>query len=252
MKWRVPLPRRGLKDVVVLVIMPLAAIIIFLSSYGAFSRSDPIDTKQSYGARNVVPSIDDVEEVKQSGPSRAARLGRLWSPYRAFKQSRGSNVEEYEDEESGSLWKQVKFSRPSFLGGQIDTDRVEQGDGDTWDEDYPRRSKSGSSPRLKQKYDSEHEYKRNGLLVVNPQARHPIWDLIEKSRADWDAKQARQSKTLEEAVNNYRGRYNRSPPKGFDKWWKYAMDNNVKLVDEYDQIVSMTAHCRGCDISGHA
>ncbi len=46
-----------------------------------------------------------------------------------------------------------------------------------------------------------------------------------------------QSKTLDEAVINYRRRYNRAPPKGFDKWWEYAMKNDVKMVDEYDQIV---------------
>jgi hypothetical protein len=54
---------------------------------------------------------------------------------------------------------------------------------------------------------------------------------------DWDALLRRQSTTLEEAVAEYKHRYSRSPPKGFDKWWQFARNNNVNLVDEYDNIM---------------
>ena len=47
---------------------------------------------------------------------------------------------------------------------------------------------------------------------------------------------ARQSKTLRDAVVEYRTRYGREPPKGFDDWWQFAQDNNVKLVDEFNAI----------------
>ena len=43
---------------------------------------------------------------------------------------------------------------------------------------------------------------------------------------------ARQSKTLEEAVENYRLRYGRNPPKGFDKWFNWAKENDVKIIDD--------------------
>ncbi|KAF8918437.1 glycosyl transferase family 90-domain-containing protein [Mucidula mucida] len=82
---------------------------------------------------------------------------------------------------------------------------------------------------------AEHTY-ANGLLVVNPDGRHPIFDLIARAELDWKEKQRRASRTLGEAVKEYRKRYRRDPPKGFDKWWEYVQRHNVQLPDEYDQI----------------
>lgn len=83
-----------------------------------------------------------------------------------------------------------------------------------------------------------HTFNPNGILEPNPKGQHPIYDLIERSHGAWQEKLDGASKTLAEAVNEYRKRYNRAPPKGFDRWWAWAADNNVQLPDEYDQIVS--------------
>lgn len=48
---------------------------------------------------------------------------------------------------------------------------------------------------------------------------------------------SKQSKTLRDAVVEYRKRYGREPPKGFGDWWKFAQENNVRLVDEFNAIV---------------
>lgn len=48
--------------------------------------------------------------------------------------------------------------------------------------------------------------------------RHPINDLIANATKQWEDKLARQSKTLEEAVREYKRRHGRKPPKGFDDW----------------------------------
>ncbi|KAJ9115819.1 hypothetical protein QFC22_004960 [Naganishia vaughanmartiniae] len=82
----------------------------------------------------------------------------------------------------------------------------------------------------------EHTYMDNGLVAVNPRGRHPIYDLLKRSQKAWKDKSARQSTTLRQAVKEYRRRYQRSPPKGFDLWWNYVQENNVQLPDEYDQI----------------
>lgn len=63
-----------------------------------------------------------------------------------------------------------------------------------------------------------HKYLDNGLLVVNPKGQHPIYDLLEKGKEVWDGKLERASKTLGQAVDEYRRRYDRAPPKGFDRW----------------------------------
>lgn len=41
-----------------------------------------------------------------------------------------------------------------------------------------------------------------------------------------------QSKTLPQAVSEYKRRYGRPPPKGFEQWWKFARRNDIKIVDD--------------------
>jgi hypothetical protein len=67
----------------------------------------------------------------------------------------------------------------------------------------------------------------NGLLAVNmslPTTSHPIKQLISDAKVEWEAKKEKQSKTLEQAVAEYKRRNGgMNPPKGFDKWWKFAV-----------------------------
>lgn len=65
---------------------------------------------------------------------------------------------------------------------------------------------------------------------------HPIHALIANATVQWESLLSKQSKTLAQAVKEYRRRYGRNPPKGFDRWFKFAQDNGVILIDEYDQI----------------
>ncbi|GAA5950283.1 hypothetical protein JCM21900_001101 [Sporobolomyces salmonicolor] len=65
---------------------------------------------------------------------------------------------------------------------------------------------------------------------------HPIAHLISRAEDEWEQMLRRQSQTLEQAVQEYERRYGMKPPVGFDSWWRYAMQNRVVLVDEYDQI----------------
>ncbi|KAG6890054.1 hypothetical protein C0995_012512 [Termitomyces sp. Mi166 len=81
-----------------------------------------------------------------------------------------------------------------------------------------------------------HTYRDDGILEVNPDGGHPIFELIELANARWKSKLERASKTFDEAVREYVKRYKRRPPKGFDKWWRYVEENNVQLPDEYNQI----------------
>lgn len=47
---------------------------------------------------------------------------------------------------------------------------------------------------------------------------HPIHGLMREARANWTAKVEQQSKSLDEAVREYRRRFGREPPPGFEKW----------------------------------
>ena len=65
---------------------------------------------------------------------------------------------------------------------------------------------------------------------------HPIHQLINSAEGELFAISSRQSRTLKEAVAEYKRRYNISPPPNFDKWFEYAKDKGVQLIDEYDTI----------------
>lgn len=64
----------------------------------------------------------------------------------------------------------------------------------------------------------KHTYRKDGLLEVNPRGPHPIFELISRAEANWEAKMNKASKTLEQACREYERRYRRLPPLGFDKW----------------------------------
>ncbi|EMD36971.1 glycosyltransferase family 90 protein [Gelatoporia subvermispora B] len=66
---------------------------------------------------------------------------------------------------------------------------------------------------------------------------HPIPKLMAEAEDNFRQLLARQSRTLQEAVDEYKRRYNRDPPHGFDEWWRFARDNDVLMIDEYDSIV---------------
>jgi hypothetical protein len=65
---------------------------------------------------------------------------------------------------------------------------------------------------------------------------HPIRKLIASAREEFTATASRQSRTLKEAVKEYRRRYKIPPPPHFDKWYDFAVANKVQLIDEYDAI----------------
>ncbi|OCH90505.1 hypothetical protein OBBRIDRAFT_730693 [Obba rivulosa] len=66
---------------------------------------------------------------------------------------------------------------------------------------------------------------------------HPIPQLMAEAEDKFRQLLSRQSRTLEETVAEYKKRYNRDPPQGFDEWWGFARDNDVLMIDEYDSIM---------------
>jgi hypothetical protein len=66
---------------------------------------------------------------------------------------------------------------------------------------------------------------------------HPIPELMANAEKSFRDLLSRQSISLKKAVAEYKRRYNRNPPKGFDEWWDFAVKNNVKIIDEYDGLM---------------
>lgn len=84
---------------------------------------------------------------------------------------------------------------------------------DTDDTHLPNRIASSKKKALE-----KHTYRADGLLEVNPNGPHPIFKLIRDAEVAWKNKHRRASKTLKEAVAEYKRRYGRDPPRGFDHW----------------------------------
>ncbi|KAL9603270.1 MAG: hypothetical protein Q9219_001292 [cf. Caloplaca sp. 3 TL-2023] len=65
---------------------------------------------------------------------------------------------------------------------------------------------------------------------------HPIHQLITQAERNFEAVKSKQSQTLHDAVTEYRRRYKVPPPPNFDKWYQFAKERDVQLIDEYDEI----------------
>lgn len=60
--------------------------------------------------------------------------------------------------------------------------------------------------------------RKDGRMVIVEGEPHPIPGLIERGKESWEELKARQSKTFAQAVEEYKRRNGRNPPKGFDQW----------------------------------
>src|SRR5712671_5600135 len=69
------------------------------------------------------------------------------------------------------------------------------------------------------------------LLSPTTEQSHPIARLINDANEAFEHKRARQSATLAEAVEEYRRRYGMPPPPNFDKWFRFAQQKGVQLID---------------------
>ncbi|KNG52081.1 glycosyltransferase family 90 protein [Stemphylium lycopersici] len=74
------------------------------------------------------------------------------------------------------------------------------------------------------------------LQLPDQSPHHPIELIIRKAQQDFDRLVNQQSKTLQSAEAEYRKRYSRNPPPGFDKWFSYAQSKQSVLIDDFDMI----------------
>ncbi|KAJ9111349.1 hypothetical protein QFC19_001117 [Naganishia cerealis] len=137
---------------------------------------------------------------------------------------------------SADLSSETSFTQNRFSHIQQRKSPAQQ---DGWNPRKHKHDADGSQAHVAS-HTGRHETK-NGLLRVDlnlPGSQHPISQLIDKSQEKWEAKKAKQSTTLKQAVEEYKKRHRgKLPPKGFDKWWKFVIKHNVPLVDEYDNIM---------------
>lgn len=67
---------------------------------------------------------------------------------------------------------------------------------------------------------------------------HPIDSLIEEASRQHEIykQHFRTENSIQDAVVEYKRRYNMRPPPGFDVWYEYAVNTSTTIVDDFDQI----------------
>lgn len=93
-------------------------------------------------------------------------------------------------------------------------------------------------------------------MLIEEGKPHPIFGLMKRAKERWRVLNQRQSKTFGEAVGEYRRRYGRNPPKGFDRWcvesrrsltmlltccrYAFARYHNVQLIECVSLTLALT------------
>jgi len=72
---------------------------------------------------------------------------------------------------------------------------------------------------------------RPAPIIAEEEAHHPIDILLKRGEETFMRLNSSQSTTLQEGVKEYKRRYGRNPPKGFDRWWDWAQIRGITLVD---------------------
>ena len=84
--------------------------------------------------------------------------------------------------------------------------------------------------------EGHHAHESNEPVPAPNAQSHPIHKLISTAEEEFEKLKSRQSRSLKDAVAEYRKRYKMPPPPNFDKWYEFATKNSVVLMDEYDLI----------------
>jgi hypothetical protein len=74
-------------------------------------------------------------------------------------------------------------------------------------------------------------------LMGGSSAPHPIPGLMDAAETRFRAKVGKQSTNLAGAVAEYKKRYGRPPPRGFDQWYNFAVKHKFVMIDEFDTVV---------------
>ncbi|KAI0866744.1 hypothetical protein F4860DRAFT_454891 [Xylaria cubensis] len=115
--------------------------------------------------------------------------------------------------------------RPAHAPSEVDHKK----DGHASDAQSEAQEKAPSSSSSS---GSSHSFK----YKTAPSGVHPIQLLVAEAEKELAATKARQSKNLEQAIEEYRRRYGIPPPPNFNKWFEFAQAKGVQLIDEFDMV----------------
>ena len=118
-----------------------------------------------------------------------------------------------------------------FFPGVPSRRKQQYGSFDVSSHDRARSNVTGAVGPAANRFKSWEGGRVDGRLLLKAGEKHPIPMLMARAKQRWQHLNERQSKTFADAVQEYKDRYGRSPPKGFDKWYAFARYHNVKLIE---------------------
>lgn len=118
-----------------------------------------------------------------------------------------------------------------FFPGVPSRRKQQYGSFDVSSHDPARSNVTGAVGPAANRFKSWEGGRVDGRLLLKAGEKHPIPMLMARAKQRWKHLNERQSKTFADAVQEYKHRYGRSPPKGFDKWYAFARYHNVKLIE---------------------
>ncbi|GAA5975973.1 hypothetical protein JCM11641_002854 [Rhodosporidiobolus odoratus] len=136
-------------------------------------------------------------------------------------------------------WRAGGFGADNLLGGGIGSGSGGSTAGSRFNlgfGSFSTSKKKGKSPVNTMKEEDLPVIRRDSRILLEEGKPHPIPALMRKAKREWDELRGRQSRTFAEAVREYKRRYGRNPPKGFDRWYAFAEAHQVLLIDEFDLI----------------
>nr|XP_018267302.1 uncharacterized protein I303_01287 [Kwoniella dejecticola CBS 10117]OBR89460.1 hypothetical protein I303_01287 [Kwoniella dejecticola CBS 10117] len=243
MAFRIPTPRRGIRSLLVLLFLLVGPYLLLkhLSIIGSGSSRDLPRTNSDLLKNRLAGKKDELVIKRESEEDQSFfKLGAFLNDDDDNEEAesrdgiRNRNKKNLKAKSKSKVKPKARSKGNSNGNGQIQFHDSEQGEGVGEEEQDEVEEITDRGSRIKSK--PSHRFLDNGYLIPNIHAPHPIFELIKRSKDKWQRKMDKQSKTLSEGVDEYRRRYARDPPKGFERWWAYAERNGVQLKDEYDQI----------------
>lgn len=95
------------------------------------------------------------------------------------------------------------------------------------------------TPKVPSIFEVQPSSKPLASVPINLDRGHPAAQLINAAETEFQHTLQRQSKSLDQAIREYRRRNGIAPPPHFDKWFEFAQRRNVVMIDEFDMINQM-------------
>lgn len=223
---------------------------------GSYSNSKTSGSTSKHGSSKTTADDEDDDDVEYSS-SKGSSKSKTGSKHSGSKSSAYDDEDEDEietDRAPKSKTGSSSSSKHSSSKTVVDEDEEDEEETTGHSKSKQFMNKYGSSKTSEDEDEEETKPKKASSSSSEPSEssepeqesdentfgtddQHPIDKLIYDAQLTFAELTSKESKSIEAAAEAYRKRRGRHPPPGFDKWYKFAADNNALIVEDFfDQI----------------